>query len=604
MRALVVLVVLVPTLAMVAALGGSIGAAWADREAAQDLEQEVARLVAIVDARAAVADEELATSVIAAAAAYGVDVQRLEDLYGIDYEAQLDEARAVVDQDETFAASAPLRSEREALLGLRSRVDVGEADLDEVSQVMVRLKGELDQLWEARRARFERSDAFSSLPAASRADLEVLEETYVLLRTANQRAELARVLLTREAAQGEVADLLVADGAFEALADELVGRFDRQASEAWASFEADEGAQAFEQTIADAAEVGLAGATPPLRDDGVAFGQAFAGGAPWAQHLTDLVRAAAEDMAAQARADEQAATNTVVLRTVVAAGLAILSLVAAGLLARMVVRPVRLLGEAAREVRDGRFAPGPLEVRGPREVADTAEAFNEMAGTLAAVEAQAVVLAEDPSGAEEPEPPPGRTGAALHAAIERLRASLLEGERQRAELHELATHDQLTGLLNRAAATEALARDLAGQDRHGRRTMVLFVDLDGLKQLNDVHGHEAGDAALVLVAEALRATTRASDAVARYGGDEFLVVGSVEETAEVEALAERIRRRISTSELVWQDERLSISCSIGMAVSRSGEQVPDALVRRADAALYDAKRGGRDRAEWAALAVP
>jgi diguanylate cyclase (GGDEF)-like protein len=221
-----------------------------------------------------------------------------------------------------------------------------------------------------------------------------------------------------------------------------------------------------------------------------------------------------------------------------------------------------------------------------------------MAATLAEVEEQAVLLAEDPGGADEPASLPGRTGAALHTAFGRLRSSILLGERQRQELHELATHDQLTGLLNRAAALDALERGLAGDVREGRRTMVLFIDVDGLKQINDDHGHVGGDAVLRLVADALRAATRASDALARYGGDEFLVIGSVDGPPEVEALAERIRAGVA-SEAGAGDERLgAVSCSIGMAVSGPGQTSPDALVRRADAALYGAKRDGRDRTRW------
>jgi diguanylate cyclase (GGDEF)-like protein len=226
-----------------------------------------------------------------------------------------------------------------------------------------------------------------------------------------------------------------------------------------------------------------------------------------------------------------------------------------------------------------------------------------MAATLASVEEQAVMLAEDPGGVRVPKSLPGRTGAALHAAFERLRASILTGEQQRVELHALASHDPLTGLLNRAAVLDALDRELAAQARRDKRTMVLFLDLDGLKQINDRHGHEAGDAALGLVAEALRSTTRSSDAIARYGGDEFLVVGAVEEDHEVEVLGERIRRRIATEALVWDDQLLPLSCSIGMAVMSAGEGSGQVLVRLADAALYDAKHAGRNQTAWSSVST-
>ncbi|OWY63347.1 hypothetical protein B7486_53620 [cyanobacterium TDX16] len=426
----------------------------------------------------------------------------------------------------------------------------------------------------------------------------VLDETYRLLRAANVRAEVARQVLTAESDQAVVAALFAADGDFRSLSAALDGRLGPRGAEAWSAFQQDEAAQDFEQTIAVAAAVGLAGSPPPLQDDGVAFGQAFDGGAQWAQHLAGLARATAEDVTEQASADEADATRTVLVRTVAAILLAGVSVTAAAILAAKVVGPAQRLGQAAREVRDGRFAPEPLDDRGPRELAEAAKAFNEMAATLASVEEQAVLLAEDPGGVQVPDSLPGRTGAALHAAFERLRSSILTNEQQRAELHALASHDPLTGLLNRAAVLDALERELATQARRDGRTMVLFVDLDGLKQINDRHGHEAGDAALGLVAEALRSTTRSSDAIARYGGDEFLVVGAVERDQEVEVLAERIRRRVATEALVWDDRLLPMSCSIGMAVMGPGEGSSQVLVRLADTALYEAKHAGRNQTAW------
>lgn len=134
--------------------------------------------------------------------------------------------------------------------------------------------------------------------------------------------------------------------------------------------------------------------------------------------------------------------------------------------------------------------------------------------------------------------------------------------------------------------------------------MVLFVDLDGLKQLNDRHGHDAGDAALVVVADALRATTRVDDAVARLGGDEFIVAGGADGPAEVAALSERIRAAVDSSSLLWRGNHLRVQCSIGMAVSGDVATTADDLVHEADLALYEAKHQGRDRAAWPPTGAP
>jgi diguanylate cyclase (GGDEF)-like protein len=598
-RSTVLLVVLVPTLAMLVVLGGSVVVAWEDRSAAQDLQHDVADLVAIVDARAAIADEELASSVVAAAGTYGMGAEELEELFGIDYAAQLELTRTAVDENPVIISSSELRSAYTDLQALRAQIDLGEADIEAVTGVVLRMKVDLDGLWEERTDALDQAEA--SPAGGTPARIQVLDETYRLLRSANVRAEVARQVLTAESDQGMVAALVAADGEFNALSAEMEGRLGPRAAVAWEAFEEDAAAQDFERTIAVAASVGLAGSPPPLQDDATAFARAFGGAPRWAQYFADLPRAAAEDVTVQANADEADATRTVLVRTVAAVLLAVISVVAAAVLAAKVVGPVQRLGQAAREVRDGRFAPEPLDGRGPRELAEAATAFNEMAATLASVEEQAVMLAEDPGGVRVPKSLPGRTGAALHAAFERLRASILTGEQQRVELHALASHDPLTGLLNRAAVLDALDRELAAQARRDKCTMVLFLDLDGLKQINDRHGHEAGDAALGLVAEALRSTTRSSDAIARYGGDEFLVVGAVDEDHEVEVLAERIRRRIATEALVWDDQLLPMSCSIGMAVMPPGEGSSQMLVRLADAALYDAKHAGRNLTAWSSV---
>jgi diguanylate cyclase (GGDEF)-like protein len=126
--------------------------------------------------------------------------------------------------------------------------------------------------------------------------------------------------------------------------------------------------------------------------------------------------------------------------------------------------------------------------------------------------------------------------------------------------------------------------------------MALFIDLDGLKAINDVHGHAAGDDALTLTAEALRATTRQSDVVARIGGDEFLVAGMViEGRDEVHQLAERIREAVADQELACAGGPVELHCSIGVALTEQDDETVDSLVRKADAALYDAKRAGRNR---------
>ena len=178
-------------------------------------------------------------------------------------------------------------------------------------------------------------------------------------------------------------------------------------------------------------------------------------------------------------------------------------------------------------------------------------------------------------------------------------------EASRAALQELATHDGMTGLLNRTAALEAISRDLDQIDRDGGSLVVLFVDLDGLKAVNDVHGHDAGDDLIRLTARTLRSTTRTSDIVARLGGDEFLVAGRV--SAEVRSarsetgvgtLAQRLAAAIEAASLQIGDVRIPLQASIGMAISEPGEQGAEDIIRRADAAMYRAKQDATTSVAW------
>lgn len=241
-------------------------------------------------------------------------------------------------------------------------------------------------------------------------------------------------------------------------------------------------------------------------------------GAAWAARLTDVVRALALDLQEAAVARAAADARAVAIYVAVTA---LLTLVSAGLavvIARRVARPASVLESVARRIHAGELAVQPVPVTGPREVAATVEAFNDMASTLAAVEQHIAALAGDPSAATLDQPLPGRTGVAIQRAIDRLRSSIHEAEAHRAELFEQASQDSLTGLLNRSAAFAAIDRELARAERDGDDLLALYIDLDDLKPLNESHGHAIGDQAILLTAEAL---VRAADAAmyeAKHGG--------------------------------------------------------------------------------------
>ncbi len=170
----------------------------------------------------------------------------------------------------------------------------------------------------------------------------------------------------------------------------------------------------------------------------------------------------------------------------------------------------------------------------------------------------------------------------------------LRQKRLMAQMHTTSVTDTLTGLPNRRYLEERAPGLWARVSREELLLASLVVDLDHFKQVNDQHGHAAGDDLLRRVATALRATVRADDLVARTGGEEFVVLTLVANPAPVLALAERMRAAVSAV-----DSDAHPTASIGIALSRGPVQDPvDAtwrLIDRADVALYEAKRRGRDR---------
>ena len=160
---------------------------------------------------------------------------------------------------------------------------------------------------------------------------------------------------------------------------------------------------------------------------------------------------------------------------------------------------------------------------------------------------------------------------------------------------ERALRDPLTGALNRAALEEALQREVEVARRQGTPLGVLFVDIGHFKHVNDTYGHRFGDDVLRAVAHAVSDTIRRSDALYRYGGEEFVVLASHTQPIGAQQLGERIRGNVAAIGMVGGHD-LKITVSVGVAGLRHGE-TGDAVLKRADAALYRAKEAGRNRVE-------
>jgi diguanylate cyclase (GGDEF)-like protein len=162
-------------------------------------------------------------------------------------------------------------------------------------------------------------------------------------------------------------------------------------------------------------------------------------------------------------------------------------------------------------------------------------------------------------------------------------------------LVQMNIRDGLTGVFNRRYLDHRLEVEFERFRRYGRRLAVVLVDIDHFKRVNDGLGHPAGDAVLVHLAGALVEAVRRSDVVARYGGEEFCCVLPETDLAGAATVAEKLRAAVQAMRHCWKGAELTLTVSMGVAESRDDMPGPEALVARADAALYAAKEGGRNR---------
>jgi len=163
-----------------------------------------------------------------------------------------------------------------------------------------------------------------------------------------------------------------------------------------------------------------------------------------------------------------------------------------------------------------------------------------------------------------------------------------------------ATHDSLTGIVNRGVIMDTLRRERARQERQGGTFGIVLADIDHFKYVNDTYGHLAGDEVLRETAQRMTKSIRPYDSVGRYGGEEFLIVVPYADGPRTLALAERIRRAIEAKPMLVNSIPISVTASLGVTASVNSSPLDaQEILRLADAALYRAKELGRNRCELA-----
>jgi diguanylate cyclase (GGDEF)-like protein len=169
-----------------------------------------------------------------------------------------------------------------------------------------------------------------------------------------------------------------------------------------------------------------------------------------------------------------------------------------------------------------------------------------------------------------------------------------KGKIQRKKIHELAIHDQLTGLYNRREFENRLEEEFFRSKRYNDDLSILMLDLDHFKNINDTHGHPAGDEVLREIGDLIEEKTRKTDIPCRYGGEEFCIALVKSSISTAEDIAQRIRQKLSQRRFDHNGTSFSVTCSIGISQLQPDDENFSSLLERTDEALYDAKSRGRD----------
>ena len=465
----------------------------------------------------------------------------------------------------------------------------------DVGTFMARMSLDIDTLWYQTYDQLQADVSEWGSPGSFGVHASTLVQTYQAFLSAKDLLAGSGVVLQGVGTAADRQKLIEAAGVYDVATSQFVGHLSPLAQAAWDSMQAKPAHQQFAATIKQALDVAVTGVASPFAGDLAGAGVALASGISYVVDLSNLVVAASQDLHDSALVQADKATRQFAEELTVIVVLIVVVLAGVVVAAEVLTQPLRKLADTAEQVHDGDFDLERLPESGPREIAATTTAFNDMALTLKAVEARAVALAtEDFSHPELAIPLPGRTGHALQATLDSLAAKIREREQQRQLMHEAATHDQLTGLLNRAAVIDYLTTDVARRRNSGETVAVLFMDLDGLKQLNDNYGHELGDAAVAATAAAILESTDICDVVGRLGGDEFLVVLCDNHSGDGDAVATRLNENLARHSLSSHDLVVPLRASVGVAIAHcDADTDPMTLVRQADEAMYIAKRTAR-----------
>ncbi|MGB8858016.1 MAG: EAL domain-containing protein [Ilumatobacteraceae bacterium] len=552
--------------------------------------------------------EFIATDGLTRSEEIGVDRTVLADIIGVDLLSLLVDARTELSAGLASLSTATaglvlpsgLASEQVAgiqrdLSNLRGQFDSHRQTSDEVQRVFTRIIAFTEEIAVSSAASFEQS-------ATTRQLADIGDETVQLLTTLGYAATELHLIAEASIAGGNqplVIDSVASAGAFQASLERLRGMLSGHRRD---DLEALVTSPSFAQVDAAMSPwmLNISGVPSPngeLIDDTAtvrsmvdlltaSFARLKALQTYGDTFLADQVQRAA---AIEAKAESNRTTAVKVM--IAAIGI---SLVLLGLVLLSILRPLRRLTRQSRQVGDGDLALAPVKPTGPTDIRVMMRTFNEMVTTLRAYDAQVRRLALGETQIDRTLP--GPLGDTLRQSVSHLAAVTAKLHASEAAANIQARTDSLTGLANRPAALEHLAR-MSLEARYDEVLgAVVFLDLDGFKSVNDTQGHGEGDRILGEIGTRLKEACP-DKLVARLGGDEFIVlIDRIADQADVTELAHRLIDIVSAPCTGSSGQLFAISASAGISIV-DGSREPLDCIAQADSAVYHAKESGRGRVE-------
>lgn len=561
------------------------------------LEETELRLDAIA-VEAALADERNWVIINSAVAEFGVDFDLIADVLGVDLRAQLEQSVATLDaltEDDSLGV-------REAVVELRTL----EPSLDVTADSYSALEAEVREIGtNAAAAVIQLSSGTRSGPAI-RLRMDFVEDAAGALRAVQGQHVSLFAAQFSVGSQGPMVafqDLIESRRDYLRFTERLDWSAPAAAAPALGTVVNDPAVLAIKQASDDLIQQvlqdglavegdGVTAAAASLDQTAALFNNSIAAIEVW----LDFSLSTGSDLTALAVDLDQASVVAAHEKKMLALSIGGMTLLALLLVTRLIVAPIRRLADAAHAAQAGE--PVKLRPSGPAEVHLAGQVVGELAGNIELATEQALALArgdlEDPNLVSSVS---GPIGESLNRAVDTLAESIREREHFRVRLAYQADHDDLTGVPNRSATTRHLGQVLADARAAGTSVAVLYIDLDGFKPINDLHGHRNGDELLAATARRLDAVLRANDFVGRLGGDEFVLIArEIEGADDAVSLAQRVRAVLTESTELVDGTVVSVGASIGVAIAGI-DDTPESVLHDADLALYAAKGTGRNTVE-------